>query len=578
MRFRHLLLGAATVALFSRCGLDRASDASGVPGILRLSLRGDLPPQYHLFASNLTIERVRLDLVRRPSDTLATVTRALPLDSSSVRFDVGVTLASQAESLLAVLQYQTAQGVTLFSGQVVIEASVNQATPHTPAVPLTYTGPGGNIAAIILSPLDSSLSAGDSLEILATAIDSNQQLVPNFYASWSTSDSRVTINALGLVRAPDITKIVDVTAVTPNGTFAQTTLTILGTFALGISPDSVEKLPGGQQQFSVTVGLRGANYTWSVNGTDGGNTTFGFIDTAGFYTAPSTVPTPSTFPVCARVTAAPTLQNGCATVVLSTVPSAGGDVIIINDMNLFDSTAMKDPNNVRLVRNLVNFLGSGTRANARTVLHDRGRGSTCFNNGECANPVQARLDAAVGNAGFSITKVDTTVFYTSISPGVKVLILWNPTVGFSVTEINAFKKFASEGGRIVFVGEHSGFYPGIPVENQFLLDMGAEFTNIGATIDCLASPTDPYPVIPAASIRAHQVMTGVNQVTLACSSQAVPGPNDFALFFDRGNTVALAGVAKIDLTPLPAGAPRPMAGTRPALLSRGVRGTGAGAE
>jgi hypothetical protein len=192
--------------------------------------------------------------------------------------------------------------------------------------------------------------------------------------------------------------------------------------------------------------------------------------------------------------------------------------------------------------------------------------------------VQARLDAAVGNAGFSITKVDTTVFYTSISPGVKVLILWNPTVGFSVTEINAFKKFASEGGRIVFVGEHSGFYPGIPVENQFLLDMGAEFTNIGATIDCLASPTDPYPVIPAASIRAHQVMTGVNQVTLACSSQAVPGPNDFALFFDRGNTVALAGVAKIDLTPLPAGAPRPMAGTRPALLSRGVRGTGAGAE
>jgi hypothetical protein len=275
------------------------------------------------------------------------------------------------------------------------------------------------------------------------------------------------------------------------------------------------------------------------------------------------------------VAAAPTLQNGCATVVISSIPSAGGDVIIINDMNLFDSTAMKDPNNQRMVRNLVNFSGGGLRAGAKTVLYDRGRGSTCFINGECADPVQGRLDAAVRSAGFSIAKVDTTVFYTSISPGVKVLILWNPTTFFSSTEINAFKKFASEGGRILFVGEHSGFYSGIPVENQLLLDMGAAFTNIGAQIDCLLSGTDPYPIIPAASLRSHQVMTGVTQVTLACSSQAVPGPNDFALFFDRGNTVALAGVAKIDLTPLPIGAPRPPpaagADQKPAVRGTGVR-------
>jgi hypothetical protein len=576
MRIRHLLLGATTVALFARCGLDRASDSSGVPGILSVSLRGDLPPYYQLFATNLTIEQVRLALVRRPSDTLVAVTRPLPLDSASVRFDVGVTLLSQAESLLAVLEYQTSQGVTLFSGQVLIEANINQPNPNTPAVPLSYTGPGGNIVFLNLSPLDTTLSAGDSLEYLITAQDGSQQPVPSFYVSWSTSDPRVTINALGVVRAPDITKLVSVTATTPNGTFSQTSLTIQGSFVLGLTPDSVEKLPGGQQQFSVTVGPVGAGFTWSVNGIDGGNATFGTIDTTGFYTAPAAVPNPSTFQVCARVTAAPSLQNGCATVVMSTTPSAGGDVIIINDMNLFDSTAMKDPNNQRLVRNLVNFSSGGSRANARTVLYDRGRNSTCFGNGECANPIQGRLDGVIRNAGFSITKVDTTVFYNSIPPGVKLLILWNPTLFYSTTEINAFKKFASEGGRILFVGEHSGFYPGISVENQFLLDMGAEFTNIGAQIDCLTSASDPYPVIPAASIRTHQVMSGVNQVTLACSSQAVPGPNDFALFFDRGNTVALAGVAKIDLTPLPIGSHRP-----PRVVQAGpagVRGTGARVE
>lgn len=577
MRIRHILLGAAIVLVFARCGLERASDASGVPAILSLSLRGDVPPDYYLFATNLTIDRVRLALVRRPADTIATATRQLPLDSASVRFNVGVTLASQAESLLAVLQYQTAQGVTLFSGQVLIEAQVGQPNTNTPAVALSYIGPGSNVAFLSLSPLDTTLSAGDSLEYQVTAQDGNQQPVPSFYVSWFTSDPKVTINALGLVRAPNITKLIDVTAVTPNGAQTQTTLTILGSFALGISPDSVEKLPSGQQQFNVTVGFRGASYIWSVNGVDGGNATFGLIDSLGFYTAPATVPNPAAFPVCARVAAAPTLQNGCATVVVSSVPSAGGDVIIINDMNLFDSTAMKDPNNQRLVRNLVNFSGGGIRAGAKTVLYDRGRGSSCFINGECADPVQGRLDAAVRSAGFSIAKVDTTVFYTSISPGVKVLILWNPTTFFSSTEINAFKKFASEGGRILFVGEHSGFYSGVPVENQFLLDMGAAFTNIGAQIDCLLNATDPYPIIPAASLRSHQVMTGVNQVTLACSSQAVPGPNDFALFFDRGNTVALAGVAKIDLTPLPVGSPRPPSAGR-IIQKPAVRGTGARAE
>jgi hypothetical protein len=593
---------------------------------------------------------------------LATVTRALPLDSASVRFDVGVTLASQAESLLAVLQYQTAQGVTLFSGQVVIEASVNQATPNTPSVPLSYTGPGaniaalslspldsilsagdsleflasaidsnqqpvpsfyaswstsdsrvtinalglvrapditkvvdvtavtpngtfaqttpstpsvllsytgpgGNIAALSLSPLDSILTAGDSLEFLASAIDSNQQPVPSFYASWSTSDSRVTINALGLVRAPDITKIVDVTAVTPNGTFAQTTLTILGSFALGISPDSVEKLPGGQQQFVVAVGPRGANYTWSVNGIDGGNATFGFIDTAGFYVAPSTIPTPSTFQVCARVTAAPTLQNGCAVVVISAVPSAGGDVIVINDQNIFDLSPMQPdsfPGNARMVRNLVNFQSPGIRNNGRVVYYDRGRNAPCFLNAECGDVEKARLDSIISAQGYQIVKFDTLTAFNSIPSNVKILVLWMPLISYSSTEINAFKSFASQGGRIIFIGERQGFYtlPGIAIENQFLADMGAQLTNIGLEWDC------GYVTIPPGSIRPHQITTGVNSVRIACASEMQLGPNDAPLFFDTSNTHLLAGVAKIDFTPLPVGTARMLRGM-PAAGERG---------
>ena len=571
MRVRHLLSGVALAALFARCGFDRASDASGVPAALSLSLRGELPPRYHLFASNLAVEQVRLALVRRPSDMLATVTRPLPLDSTSVRFNVVVSLASQAESLLAVLQYQTAQGVTLFSGQVVIEASVSQAAANAPAVPLSYTGPGGNLAFLNISPLDSILSAGDSLEYLASAIDSNQQAVPSFYVSWSTSDARVTINALGLVRAPDITKRVDITAVTPNGTFAQTTLTILGSFALGISPDSVEKLPAGQQQFSVSVGPRGATYIWSVNGVDGGNATFGLIDTAGFYTAPAAVPSPSVFQVCARVVAAPSLQNGCATVVISTVPSAGGDVIVINDQNIFDLSSMQPdsfPGNARMVRNLVTFQSPGIRNNGRVVYYDRGRNSPCFINGECADPQKARLDSIITAQGFQIVKFDTLTTFASIPSNVKILVLWMPLVSYGRTEINAFKSFASQGGRIIFIGEREGFYTlaGIAIENQFLTDMGALLTNVGLEWDC------GYVTIPSGSIRTHQVTGGVSSVRIACASEMQLGPNDAPLFFDTSNTHLLAGVAKIDFTPLPVGpAPGPVIRGIPAPGARGEK-------
>jgi hypothetical protein len=551
MRVRQFLLGAAIVALFARCGLDRASDVSGTPAVLRLALRGELPLHYQAFATNLVIEQVRLALVRRPSDTLATVTRPLPLDSASVRFNVAVALTSQAESLLAVLQYQTAQGVTLFSGQVVIEASVNPPVANTPSVPLTYTGPGGNIAFINLSPLDSVLSAGDSLEFLASAIDSNQQPVPNFYASWSTSDSRVTINALGLVRAPDLTKKVDVTAVTPNGSFAQTTLTIQGTFALGISPDSVEKLPGGQQQFSVSVGPGRVSYTWSVNGVDGGNATFGTIDSTGFYTAPSVVPNPATFQVCARVTAAPTLQNGCATVVMTSIPTAGGDVIVFNDINMF-TTYPTLPGNTRLVRNLVNFTSSGPRNSGNTVLFDYTHAARCniVSPFDCSFASTGPLRTIITGQGKVVDTLPTSTLITSLPPSVKVVFIWTPQIAYDTTEINAYKQFAAQGGRIVFFGERLPYYGSFgidSVENRFFREMGAQLVNVGADV-ALASPY----MVPIPGSGRHQIMTGVDSVGFDAASVILPGPNDFILVADTmASANVLGAVAKIDLTPLP---------------------------
>ncbi|MEP7325338.1 MAG: hypothetical protein ABI836_05250 [Gemmatimonadota bacterium] len=512
--------------------------------LLNLSLRPVLPPDYSFFASNLTIARIRLTLIRPPADTVAVVTQALSPDSSAVKFVITAALRASSESLLAVVDYQTSQGVTLFSGQVDIVATTGTPSSSTPSVPLTYSGPGLNIASISIAPLNDTLNAGDSTLYQIAAIDSSQQPVTSFYVSWSTTDTRVPINAVGLVRAPNITKNITITALTPNGTFAQTNLTILGS-GLGILPDSVEMLPGGRQAFSVDIGP-GGPYTWSVHGVDGGNTTFGTVDPQGLYIAPTVVPNPGTFKVCARVTAAPT-QQGCATVVLSAVPSAGTDVIVINDMNLFDANFMaQDINNRRFAANMVTFVTTGSRNAGRVVMYDRGRNSSCFGDGECADGPNVTIDSVLHKNGFSIVKVDTVASWANIPPNVKVIFLWNPTIAYTTADINGFKLFASQGGRIVFLGEHIGFYAqvGIDTENQFLSDMGSQFTNVGAVLACTET-------IPKSQIQAHQTTTGLTDIVIACASEAQPGPNDFPLIFESTG-LAVAGVAKISVVPLPA--------------------------
>jgi len=131
-----------------------------------------------------------------------------------------------------------------------------------------------------------------------------------------------------------------------------------------------------------------------------------------------------------------------------------------------------------------------------------------------------------------------------IPPSVKVIVLWNPLNSFTLAEINAFKAFSSEGGRIVFIGEWDGFYgSGIGIENAFLSNMGAVMRNTGGAVDC------GYNTEPGTSLRPSQVTTGLTNLTVACASVIAPGPDDFIFLYDQSNTKPLAGVARINTTP-----------------------------
>lgn len=552
MRWR---LGRATVlaslGLFLACGDTGPMEGPG-PGIAAVRVRALTPPALNRFAPGLVVEQVRASLIRFANDQADTVeSRTIPfgVDQNAVSVNFSLVLAA-VETLYAELDYQTAAGQTLFfaSQQVVARPG---ATNQPPFLQPVYAGPGGNIAVLSLTPIDTVISAGDSVQYDVTALDSSQAAVTTFYASWTTNDPRVTINALGLLRAPDLTKLVTVTAQTPNGTFATTSVTLLGSAGLGLSPDSVEKLPGGTQQFTVALGgLRTSQYVWSVEGVDGGNATVGTVDTTGFYTAPASVPPGGRVDVCARDITRTGIQ-GCAVVVITNVPSAGADVIVFNDINfLSDYTSL--PGNRRFIANLATFQNNLPRGDGTQVLHELSHGSLCIQL-ECSplGGLQA-IDTIFFNRGFQVAVFDTiSRLPATIPPQVKLMILWVPSRAYDTLEINTLKAFAAEGGRILYLGERLPYYGQFnidSVENRFFREMGAQLSNTGADVALAA----PY-IVPKSGIRTHQTTTGVDSLGFSAASIVVPGANDFALVIDTpaGQGSVLGALAKIDLTPLP---------------------------
>lgn len=475
---------------------------------------------------------IQLDLVRPDLFMVPTATDGVPINPppgdhftcykvrpsrGAPKFTpVTVTVADQLETI----------GETLLKPiRFCAPANKNGEDPTAPAHPghlLCYKSKSSAAFGTIVKSIDNQFGPDQM-----TLIHRRELCVPSLLNPGTTTTSTTT---------PSSTTSSTTTSSSSTSTTSSTTPSI----PLDIIPDTAEKLPGGTQQFVVASGPPGP-YTWSVNGVDGGDSTYGTIDSSGFYTAPAVVPVPATFDVCARVTATPAIFD-CSTMTINPIPTPGEDVVVYNDINVLDDQSMVDPNNVLMLQNLLGYTTGGPRGTGTVVLVDGGHAPIC-GSAFCGSSFST-FAAQVAAAGFTMT-IDTSGDLSTIAGNVKVMFLWLPTTFYSTAEINAMKQFAADGGRIVFIGEHSGFYGGgFPAQNDFLTKMGAVMTNVGNFIDC------GYNTLPASSLRPHQITTGMTDVTMACSSEITLGPNDFALYYDSTNTHVLSGVAKIDTVPL----------------------------
>lgn len=237
------------------------------------------------------------------------------------------------------------------------------------------------------------------------------------------------------------------------------------------------------------------------------------------------------------------------------VPRPGKDIVVLNDVNPFFGDAILDPNNVTFVKNLVNYDAPEVRGSGSKIWFDCGRNSAHVKDqpGPCQDSNRYNtMRNIIRGEGFSLEDISSSAgTLIDIPIEVKVIFLWLPRINYSVAEINALKKFANEGGRIVFIGEWDVFYgsDGIAIQNQFLVNMGAVMRNIGQAVDCLYQDgfgNFLHPRLPGTSLRAHPITRDMAHLTIACASVIELGPADYPLFYDTSNTKVLAGVAQID--------------------------------
>ncbi|MEP7325278.1 MAG: hypothetical protein ABI836_04945, partial [Gemmatimonadota bacterium] len=343
------------------------------PGVVAggLQVAPRLPPNFSRFAGQLGVDRIHLEIHGHGGRTLFDDVVPFSPFETSVTLQLPLQLTSAAESLVVDLTYEDQAGTALYVGQQSFEARAGT-TQRPPEVPVTYVGPGQNVYYVSVSPGDSLVTVGDTVQMTFVAYDTSFQVVPNVYVSWQTDDPAAPIDSHGRLPGSSRRSVAVIYVETPNGSGTSTRM-YFSPGQIAIAPDSFEALPGATTSFYAYTDLPFGSYSWTVNGIPGGNATVGTIDpTYGYYTAPAVPPTPATVRICATTGS----DSSCAPVLVGSPPTPGGDVATFTDTYLFTNAALAaEPGNRTLLTRLMGFTGAGARGGtgASTIIFDRGR-------------------------------------------------------------------------------------------------------------------------------------------------------------------------------------------------------------
>lgn len=219
-----------------------------------LAVTTTLPSSAELAAFNLYIDNVRLIVVRPPSDTLFDQVVPFPANQTSLPLTATVELQQDQEALEVTIQLLSGTQV-LYSGtqSVVVTGDLD---PAPTPIPVTYGGPGQTVATLTIGPQDSVLSFGGGVTFRLTARDAQNNLVPDFYASWTTSDTTVAqVDATGHLTAPPVRGTLNILARTPTNVTTSTAITFapVATAITIVSGCGQSGAPGAQLPQPIVV-------------------------------------------------------------------------------------------------------------------------------------------------------------------------------------------------------------------------------------------------------------------------------------------------------------------------------------
>ncbi len=253
-RVRLAALAAAVALALTTCSTE-SPIGPGRPGIGSVRVA----PLFNAWSrmAPLTLDNVRVIVVRPPSDTLADVARPFSVDSDQLTLNIPVPLLGASEDLEVTLEL-FAGTTLLFRGTQTV--TVTQGTnPPTSSIPLTFQGPGAQVASIAIGPRDTTVGFGAVFSLGATAQDSQQAPVAQFYVGWSASAG--TINAAGQFTAPLARDTVTITATTPTGISDQTTVIVAAPAAtlVRVSGDAQSGVVGSRLPLPLVVRVDGSD-------------------------------------------------------------------------------------------------------------------------------------------------------------------------------------------------------------------------------------------------------------------------------------------------------------------------------
>ncbi len=187
--------------------------------------------------------------------------------------------------------------------------------------------------SVMVAPSTATVVVNELQQYTATVTGNPNTSVNWFVNGVAGGNSTVgTISTTGLFQAPAavpspatitiaaVSQVDNITSGSAQATIANPSATV--TVTVSTNPPVTQVYTGNVQPFSATVtGTSNSAVNWYVEGSQGGNATFGTIDASGNYTGPAAVPSPATV-IIEAVSQADSTAIGTQSVTIVAAPSA----------------------------------------------------------------------------------------------------------------------------------------------------------------------------------------------------------------------------------------------------------------